>query len=161
MGPNNPWSPDWRPDESGARLRRIYVARRGAAVAGLLWIPVSLVAARQANLPLDLGLLTVAVGSAGVALLGAGLAPAAIGSRIDAVVVGVAMALGAPIASVISLLITGAIIDALASSIEDLVIDILRSSVRAGVGVTPLVLLAVVGWVVIVRRYARRLGVKE
>ena len=161
MGPNNPWSPDWRPDESGARLRRIYVARRGAAVAGLLWIPVALVAARQATLPPDIGLLMVAVGSAGVALLGAGLAPAAVGSRIDAVVVGFAMALGAPIAAVISLLIAGAIIDALAASIDDLVIDILRSSIRAGVSVAPLVLLAVGSWVAVVRRYAGRLGVTD
>jgi hypothetical protein len=160
MGPDNPWSPQWQPDESGQRFRRIFVARRGAAVAGLLWIPVALVATWQAGIRADVALLMVAAGSAGVALLGAGLAPAAVGSWIDAVVAGVAMAVGAPVAAVTSLLIAGWFLDLATDQANDVPSRILRLGVRAVVGVAPLVILAVVGWVVIVRRYAARLGLK-
>ena len=161
MGPNNPWSPDWRPDESGARLRRIYVARRGAAVAGLLWIPVGLVATWQTVDRPDVALLIVVAGAAGVALLGAGLASATAGSIVDAIVAGVAMAVGVPVAAVASFLIAGAFLDFATDQADEVPSRILRFGVTAVLRVLPLVLLAVVSWVVIVRRYARRLGVKE
>ena len=158
MGPDNPWSPSWQPDESGQRFRRIFVARRGAAVAGLLWLPVALVATFQTGIRVDVALLIVAAGSAGVALLGAGLAPAAVGSLVDAVVVGIAMAIGAPVAAVTSLFIAAAIVDAAADEASGLAATVLRSGVNAAVSVAPLVAIAVVGWVIIVRRYAARLG---
>jgi hypothetical protein len=160
MGPDDPWSAGWKPDDSGQRFRRIFVARRGAAVAGLLWIPVALVAVWQAGIRMDVALLVVAVGSAGVALLGAGLAPAAVGSLVDAVVVGVAMAVGAPVAAVTSLFIAAAILDAAADEANGLAATVLRGGVNAAVNVAPLVVIAVVGWVVIVRRYASRLGLR-
>ena len=43
MGPDNPWSPAWRPDESGDRLRAIRAARRGAILAVLVAAVTSLV----------------------------------------------------------------------------------------------------------------------
>ena len=160
MGPNDPWSPSWRPARDDSRLRRILLARRGAAMAGLLWLPVLIVATWQSGLWPELLVLVVTIGSAGVALLGAGLAPAAVGSLVDAAVVGVAMAIGAPVAAVTSLVIAGAIVDLAAEQIEDLPGTILRRGVLAAVAVAPLVVLAVVGWLVSVRRYAQRLGVK-
>jgi hypothetical protein len=161
MGPNNPWSPEWRPDESGIRFRRIFIARRGAAAAGVLWIPVALVATWQARMPAEAMVLVVIAGSAGVALLGAGLANAAVGSRIDAIAVGVAMAIGAPVASVTSLVIAGFFLDFASDRVTDAPSAIVRGGVLAALGVAPLVVLAVSGWLVIVRRYAARLGVKE
>ena len=41
----------------------------------------------------------------GLALLGAGLAPAAVGSRVDAVAAGIALGIGAPIAAITSIVI--------------------------------------------------------
>lgn len=161
MGPNDPWSPGWVPPTDDRRLRRILIARRGALLAGLLWVPVAVVAAWQADVRLDFALVIIAVGSAGVALLGAGLAPAAVGSRIDAAVVGVAMALGAPVAAVTSMVIAGAIAEALYEPVEGLPGAILRGGVLAAIETAPLVALAVVGWLWSVRRFARRLGVRE
>ena len=159
MGPDDPWSPAWRPDRDDSRLRRILLARRGAAMAGLLWVPVSLAATWQSGLRPELLVLIVVVGSAGVALLGAGLAPAAVGSLVDAAVVGVAMAIGAPVAAVTSMVIAGVIVDAALERIDDLPGMILRRGVLAAIGVAPLVVLAVAGWLWSVRRYARRLRV--
>ena len=56
-------------------------------------------------------MIAVLSGVAGVALLGAGLAPAALGSRIDAAVVGVAIAIGGPVAATASFVIWGWVID--------------------------------------------------
>jgi hypothetical protein len=160
MGPNDPWSPSWRPAKDDSRLRRILLARRGAAMAGLLWIPVALAATWQSGLRPELLVLIVVMGSAGVALLGAGLAPAAVGSLVDAAVVGVAMAIGAPVAAVTSMVIAGFIVDAALERVDDLPGTILRRGMLAAIAVAPLVALAVVGWLVSVRRYARRIGVK-
>jgi hypothetical protein len=160
MGPDDPWSPSWRPAPDDRRLRRILLARRGAALAGLLWLPVALVALWDSGLRPEVTVLVVVVGSAGVALLGAGLAPAAVGSLVDAAVVGIAMALGAPVAAVTSMVIAGAILDAALERIDDLPGEILRRGVLAAVAVAPLVVLAVVGWLFSVRRYAGRLGVE-
>ena len=41
MGPNNPWSPNWRPDPTGRRLVAIRAARRGALLAGIAYIPLA------------------------------------------------------------------------------------------------------------------------
>ena len=160
MGPNDPWSPSWRPDKSGARLRIIRIARRGAALAGLLFVPVAVVAAWSAGLRPDIALVAVVVGSAGVALLGAGLTPAALGSRIDAAVVGVAMAIAAPVAAVTSMLIAGAIVDAAATAIDDLPATILRSGVLTAVRIAPLVAIASGLWVIGVRWIGRRVPVE-
>jgi hypothetical protein len=160
MGPNDPWSPSWRPARDDSRLRRILLARRGAALAGLLWLPVSLAATWQSGLRPELLVLVIVAGSAGVALLGAGLATAAVGSLVDAVVVGVAMAIGAPVAAVTSIVIAAAIVDLAAEQVEDLPGTVVRRGVMAALAVAPLVVLAVAGWLWSVRRYARRLRVK-
>jgi hypothetical protein len=97
----------------------------------------------------------------GLALLGAGLAPAAVGSRIDAVVAGVALAIGAPIAAITSTLISVAIVVGLLS--QDLglgVGDALGTTIRLGVlgavRLAPLVATAVVIWVFAVRQLELR-----
>src|SRR3954453_16518832 len=89
MGPNNPWSPQWRPDPTGRRLAPITAARRGALLAAVAYIPLAAAAIATTQLPRDLALLVLVIGSPGVALLGAGLAPAARGSS------GVAVGAGA------------------------------------------------------------------
>src|SRR6185312_336119 len=97
MGPGNPWSPNWRPDPTGRRLAAIRTARRGALLAAILLGGVTTVAAivapeaagRPVTVPLAVALMAVPA----LALLGAGLAPTAVGSRIDAVAVGVAVAI--------------------------------------------------------------------
>ena len=74
-------------------------------------------------------MLVVVIGSAGVALLGAGLAPAAVGSLVDALVVGVALAIGAPVAAVTSMVIAGVIVDAALTDVDDLPGTILRRGI--------------------------------
>jgi hypothetical protein len=157
MGPDNPWSPSWRPDASGTRLRTIRLARHGGLFAGLLYVPVAIL---TTGVRVDLALVAIVVGSAGVALLGAGLAPAAIGSRVDAVVTGLAFALGAPVAAVMSMFITALIVGAVASVLDRPPVDfdpagtILRAGVQAAIGVAPLVAIAAIAWVALVRRSA-------
>ena len=111
MGPDDPWSPAWRPDESADRLRAIRSARRGAILAVLVYLPVALVAAAVAPARFELALVAAAVGVPGVALLGAGLTPSTLGSARWAVISGVAFAIGAPVAAVTSLVIGGYVMD--------------------------------------------------
>ena len=80
MGPDDPWSPEWRPDPRGERLVAIRAMRHGAFLAGALFVPVAIVAVWLADVRPDLALIAVIVGTAGLALLGAFLAPTAIGS---------------------------------------------------------------------------------
>jgi len=153
MGPDNPWSANWRPDPSGRRLAAIRAARIGAVVAGILYAVVGAVVVLLGPLPRDVAVLAVTVGLPGVALLGAGLAPAAArGARIDAVVVGIAMAIGAPVAAVTSCVVGGFVLDAFFDI--DVAGAILRGSVLAAIGVAPLVGLAAAAWVVVIRRLA-------
>jgi hypothetical protein len=164
MGPANPWSPSWRPDPSGRRLADIRAARLGAILAALFYLPVSVVAVEFAPPPVEighmtattLGVLAVVWGLPAVALLGAGLAPAALGSRIDAAVVVIAFAIGAPVAAVTSLVIGGFLLDAYAASNADLAGRILRGGVTTALGVTPLVVVGASIWVFVVRRLSRR-----
>jgi hypothetical protein len=53
-------------------------------------------------------------------------------------------------------MIAGAIFDAVFGQVEDLPGDILRTGVRAAIGVAPLVAIAATAWVFGIRRYARR-----
>lgn len=152
MGPNNPWSPNWRPDPTGRRLAGIRTARRGAWLAALAYLPLGAAAVATSQLPRDVAMVGLAVGLPGVALLGAGLAPAALGSRIDAVAVGVAFAIGCPVAAVTSIVIAALVLGAVATGGADLAGPILRAGVRAAVGIGPLVALVAAGWVLAVRR---------
>lgn len=165
MGPTDPWSANWRPDPTGQRLARIRTARRGAVFAVIAYIPVAI--AVVVTDPLSAASVVVApgvvipvaallcAGIPGVGLLGAGLAPAALGSRIDAAVAGLAFAVGAPVAAVTSLVITGFIADAFVAPETAFALDVLRAGVSAAIRVAPLVALVAALWVIAVRRFAR------
>ncbi len=161
MGPSNPWSPNWRPDPTGGRLLTIRVARRGAYLAAGIYVPIAVVAAFLAANPLaalppafmpPIATIAVLSGVAGVALLGAGLAPAALGSKIDAVVVGIALAIGAPVAATASLVIWGWVIDTWLIGQADVAAPFLRAGVSAAMQVAPLVAVGAAAWVMILRR---------
>lgn len=157
MGPDNPWSPNWRPDPSGGRLVAIRAARRGALLAGMVYLPLSAAVLTLQRLPVPTSLAASAllVGLPGVALLGAGLAPATLGARIDAVVTGVAFAIGAPVAAVTSIVIGAVVFSLFVKGGPDLAGSILRGGVLAALGVAPLVALGAACWVVAVRRFGR------
>ena len=152
MGPSNPWSPNWQPDPTGGRLLRIRAARRGAFLAALLYVPIGMVAATTSNSDPAIEAVAIAVGLPGVALLGAGLAPAALGSRVDAVVVALALAIGAPVAATTSLIIGGWVLDSWLGNSTLFAAPFLRAGVTAAIQVAPLVALGATAWVVILRR---------
>ena len=157
----DPRSPSWRPDPTGRRLATIRMARRGALLAAVLFAPVG--AVRMAILPAidPLGtpmasVLAALAGLAGVALLGAGLAPAALGSRIDGIVVGLALGIGAPVAAVTSALIGTFLAGSVLHGFEEggrLAGQVLRSGVGGAVSLSPLIALASATWVTVVRRW--------
>jgi hypothetical protein len=166
MGPQNPWSPNWRPDPSGGRLMTIRLARRGAWLAAGIYLPIAILAAVLVANPLTnlptaistaLAMIAVLSGVAGVALLGAGLAPAALGSKVDAFVVGVAMAIGAPVAATASIVIWGWVIDSWMGERADLAAPLLRAGVLVAMQVAPLVAAGAAAWVVILRRISPQL----
>lgn len=161
MGPSNPWSPNWRPDATGGRLLTIRTARRGAYLAAAIYLPIAIVAVYLAVTPLTtlpsavmtpIAMIGVLSGLAGVALLGAGLAPSAVGSKVDAIVVGFALAIGAPVAATASLVIWGWVIDSWFGEQADLAAPFLRAGVSAALHVAPLVALGAAAWVILVRR---------
>jgi hypothetical protein len=163
MGPANPWSPNWRPDPTGHRAVAIRSSRRGALLAGVLLWPVVLLAALTTPGASDADLrrvvLVAALSWPGLALLGAGLAPAAIGSRIDATIAGVALGIGAPIASITSALIGVAIIASVSSTgagVGEALGTTIRLGVLGAVRLAPLVAAAVVVWVLAVRQLEPR-----
>ncbi len=160
MGPSNPWSPNWQPDLTGGRLLTIRAARRGAYLAAAIYLPIATVAAALGRSPFQgmpaelataVAMLAILSGVAGIALLGAGLAPAALGSRIDAAVVGVAIAIGGPVAATASFVIWGWLIDSWLVA-QVVAAQFLRAGVLAALEVAPLVALGAAAWVVILRR---------
>jgi len=160
MGPANPWSPHWQPDPTGRRLLTIRAARRGAFLAAAVYLPIAIVAAALARSPFQgmpaelatpVAMLAILSGVAGIALLGAGLAPAALGSRIDAAVVGIAIAIGGPVAATASFVIWGWLMDSWLVT-QVVAAQFLRAGVLAAVQVAPLVALGAAAWVVILRR---------
>jgi hypothetical protein len=160
MGPSNPWSPNWRPDPTGGRLLTIRAARRGASLAAAIYLPIAVVAAFLAvppvttvpsSLTTPFAMIAVVSGIAGVALLGAGLAPAALGSKVDAVVVGIALAIGAPVAATASFVIWGWVIDSWLGAAA-LAAPFLRAGVTGAMHIAPLVALGAAAWVILVRR---------
>jgi hypothetical protein len=161
MGPSNPWSPNWQPDPTGGRLLTIRVARRGASLAAGIYLPIAVVAALVAGTPvttlpssltIPITMMAVVSGIAGVALLGAGLAPAALGSKVDALVVGIALAIGAPVAATASFVIWGWVIDSWLSQPPDIAAPLLRAGVSAAMHIAPLVAIGAAAWVILVRR---------
>lgn len=96
-------------------------------------------------------------GLAGVGLLGAGLAPAAVGSRIDGVVVGLALGLGVPVAAVTSALIGTWLLGSALDGFDEggrLAGEVLRRGVSGAISLSPLIALASAAWVAAVRRWS-------
>jgi hypothetical protein len=133
-------------------LVAIRAARRGAFLAGLLYVPIGVAAAATATADPQFEALAIAVGLPGVALLGAGLAPAALGSRVDAVVVAIALAIGAPVAATTSLVIGGWVVDSWIGNSGLLASPILRAGVSAAMNIAPLLAVGAAAWVTILRR---------
>jgi hypothetical protein len=160
----DPRSPSWRPDPTGHRLATIRLARHGALLAAVLFAPVGAVgmAMQPAIDPLvspAASTLAALAGLAGVALLGAGLAPAAQGSRIDGLVVGVALGIGVPVAALTSAIIGTFLAGSALQGFDEggrLAGQVLRSGVRGATGLAPLITLASTVWVVAVRRWGIR-----
>ncbi len=160
----DPRSPSWRPDPTRRRLATIRLARRGALLAAILFAPVGAVG--MAILPPVDPLLSPMASAlaglaalAGVALLGAGLAPAAPGSRVDGVAVGVALAIGVPVAALTSALIGTFIAGSALHGFDEgglLAGQVLRTGVSGAVRLSPLIVLASSIWVVVVRRWGIR-----
>lgn len=159
----DPRSPSWRPDPTGHRLATIRMARRGALLAAVLFAPIGAVgmATLPAIEPLETptaSILAGLAGLAGVGLLGAGLAPAALGSRIDGVAVAVALGIGVPVAAVTSALIGTFLAGSALHGFDEggrLAGQVLRSGVGGAVRLSPLIALASGIWVVLVRRWGR------
>jgi hypothetical protein len=160
----DPQSPAWRPDPTGHRLATIRMARRGGLLAAVLFAPIGAVG--MATLPaLDpigtpvASVLAAVAGLAGVALLGAGLAPAALGSRIDGAVVGIALGIGLPVAAVTSALIGTFLADSAVHGFDDgaqLAGQVLRAGVTGATRLAPLIALTSAFWVVVIRRWGSR-----
>ena len=146
------------------------VARRGGLLAALIFTPlvaltVELTPGGTTNLPgLDeAGWISVAIVMAlfcapGMALLGAALAGSTQGDRVDAIVTGVALAIGVPVAAVLSGIIGMFIVVAIKSGVEDatdFIGTLVRAAVTAAFRISPLVALGAAGWVVLVRRFGR------
>lgn len=137
------------------------MARRGGLLAAVLFAPVGAVgmAILPAIDPLGTPAASALAGLAGltgVALLGAGLAPAAVGSRIDGLVVGVALGIGVPVAAVTSALIGTFLAGSALHGFDEgarLAGQVLRSGVGGAVRLSPLIAIASAVWVVVVRRW--------
>jgi hypothetical protein len=162
-----PWDPNWRPDPTGHRLIGIRVARRGALASALIFGALEVVATvvawpvagEAAGADVLAGTALALFSLPGLALLGAGLTSAALGSRSSAASAGLAMGVGVPVAAVTSAMI-GAFVAGAAWSTRigaDVAGTLLRSGVTAAVRISPLIALACVVWVVLVRRFGRSL----
>ncbi len=102
----------------------------------------------------------------GLALLGAALTPAALGSRGSAASAGLAIGVGAPLFAVVSAMVGTFIATSLVVAIygdagtdplgqgADMAGVVLRDGVIAAVRFSPLIVLASIAWVVLVRRLA-------
>jgi hypothetical protein len=164
LGPANPWSPSWRPDPTGRRLAAIRLARRGALLAAVLFAPVGAagMAMEPAIDPFVSPLASALAGLAalaGVALLGAGLAPAAQGSRIDGLAVAIALGIGVPVAALTSAIIGTFLAGSALQGFDDggrLAGEVLRSGVKGATALAPLVALASAAWVMTIRRWGSR-----
>jgi hypothetical protein len=159
----SPLDPNWQPDATGRRLAAIRVARRGALLAATLFAPIGLFATtflptiEPPGAPVGAAGIAGLAGLAGVALLGAGLAPAALGSRIDAIAVGVALGIGVPVAAVTSALIGAFLSGSLLGGFDEganLAGTMLRAGMTDAARTAPLVILAATAWVLVVRRWA-------
>src|SRR5262245_26191951 len=167
-----PWSPNWRPDPTGRRLEMIRVVRRGGLLAALIftplvWLAVALTPTDAVTLPppaldssgwMAAAALVALLCAPGIALLGAGLAGSTLGSRSGAVVTGIAIAVGVPVAAVTSAIIGAFVTIALSHGVGDATTvagQLLRGGVTAAVRISPLIAVGSALWVVLVRRVGR------
>ena len=166
----SPTDPNWTPDPTGQRLAFIRAARRGGLLAGAyfgLVVAVAVVVAPPEGLgaPNGAGVWVLVMALPGLALLGAGLTPAALGSRISAASAGLAIGLGAPVFAVASSMLGTFFLtlivlamdptptrDAMATA-ADMAGVVLRDGVIAAARVAPLIVIASASWVVVVRRW--------
>jgi hypothetical protein len=161
-----PTDPRWQPDPSGQRLRTIRVVRRAAVLAAVLFAPIvglGLVIGPPETLgaPNGAALFGLVMSLPGIALLGAALAPATLGSRASAASAGVALGVGIPIAAVISAMLSvWVVLGMLIGHDKAGVIAgmILRDGVTTAVKLSPLVVLACLVWVRLVRRWGAASG---
>ncbi len=164
-----PWDPNWRPDPTGRRLVAIRAARRGALAAGVIFGSLEVVAtvvsvpvdsAQPANSPM-VGLMYALFSLPALALLGAGLTSAALGTPPAAASAGLAMAVGVPVAAVTSAMIGAFILAGLAGTSvgqidgAEVAGVLLRAGVTAAVRISPLIAIGSVVWVLLVRRLGR------
>jgi hypothetical protein len=164
-----PWDPNWRPDQTGRRLVAIRAARRGALVAAAIFGSLEVVAT-AVSIPVDsalaavsptLGLMLALFSLPALALLGAGLTSAALGTPPTAASAGLAMAVGVPVAAVTSAMIGAFILVGLAGTSmgrvdgADVAGVLLRTGVTAAVRISPLIAAGSVVWVLLVRRLGR------
>jgi hypothetical protein len=161
-----PWDPNWRPDPTGRRLEGYRAARRGALLSGVIFGTLVAVATLMqppfVSLPATdlVGAVLIALFCVpGLALLGAGLTQAALGSRSTAASAGLAIGVGSPVAAVTSAMI-GAFVGVGfvygAGHGGDVAGTMLRAGVTEAVRISPLIALGSLAWVVLVRRLARR-----
>ena len=164
-----PWDPNWRPDPTGRRLVAIRAARRGALAAAVVFGSLEVVAtvvstpvdsAQSAGSP-ALGLMLALFSLPALALLGAGLTSAALGTPPTAASAGLAMAVGVPVAAVTSAMIGAFILAGLAGTSggqmdgAEVAGLLLRTGVTAAVRISPLIAIGSVVWVLLVRRLGR------
>jgi hypothetical protein len=120
----------------------------------------AIVAPEADGLPLIIPLTITMAAIPALALLGAGLAPAATGSRVDAAVAGIAFAIGAPVAAALSSMIAVFVYFAMNPDVTGLageaVGDVIRVGVGAAMRVAPMLAAAAALWVVVVRQLERR-----
>ncbi len=161
-----PWDPNWRPDPSGRRLLVYRAARWGAVFAAVIFgilVVVATAAAPAAaeafpDAQVAAGIVIAVFSLPGLALLGAALTPAALGTRTSAASAGLAIGVGVPVAALASAMIGAFIIGELAGEPgegSEVAGQILRAGVTAAVRISPLIALGSVGWVVLVRWLGR------
>ena len=164
-----PWDPNWRPDPTGRRLEGIRAARRGAVAAAVLFGSLEVVATvlaisgdpRLVDAAPLIGSMVALFSLPALALLGAGLTPAAMGTPPTAASAGLAMAVGVPVAAVTSAMIGAFVLVGLGGAASghmdgaEISGVILRNGVTAALRISPLIAVASVAWVVLVRRFGR------
>src|SRR4051794_7576999 len=166
-----PWAPNWRPAPTGRRLEAIRVARRGALAAavifGALEVLATVVAVPAGPVLADatplLGFGLALLSLPALALLGAGLTSAALGTPSTAASAGLAMGVGVPVAAVTSAMIGAFVLVGMLGASTghadgaDAAAVLLRVGVTAAVRISPLIALASIVWVLLVRRLGRPL----
>lgn len=162
-----PWDPNWRPDPTGRRLAGMRAARRGALASAVIFGFLVVIAAAVAppltpalpQMDVLAGAMIALFSLPGLALLGAGLTSAALGSRPSAASAGLAIGIGSPVAAVTSAMIGAFILVGLVDGAGrggDAAGTLLRAGVTAAVRISPLIALGSIAWVALVRRVGPR-----